>query len=101
VLAPERLPKAPLGVSFVGTLGQRVAPDAFGDEAGQTVSIPITGYLRSLADEDPEVRPPADLALLSALEPLSLSFASFDGPGAAGAPRLRLILSAADTVEIR
>lgn len=102
VLAPDRLPKSPLGSSFVGSFGHSVPPSAFGDEAGVPVAIPVTTFVRALlAPDTAATPPPTDLALLSLLEPLSLAFASFVGPGEPGAPVLRLIITAPDTVELR
>ena len=46
------------------------------------------------------VTPPNTLALLSVLEPLSIAFASFEGPGGAGEPRLRLVLTIGSAVEL-
>ncbi|NNF38838.1 MAG: hypothetical protein HKN71_09225 [Gemmatimonadetes bacterium] len=98
VLAPELLPKSPLGTSLVGTPGVPIGPDGFGEVAGQTVTIPVTTFVRALFDGSGEKVP--DLALLTPLEPLSIGFGTFVGPGLPGAPRLRLILTVADTVEI-
>ncbi len=100
VLSADRLPKSPLGSSFIGTLGQGVPPSAFGDEAGQKVAIPLTGLVRGLVLPDSVTRPPSEIALLSLLEPLSLAFGAFQGPDDPDAPVLRLILTAADTVEV-
>jgi hypothetical protein len=100
VLAPERLPKSPLGTSFVAAAGKPVPPEAFRDGAGLEVSVPITSLVRVLVQEDPDPVPPNHVALLSVLEPLSIAFASFLGPGSVGAPFLRLIVTAADTVRL-
>ena len=75
-----------------------IGPDGFGDVAGQTVSVPVTAFVRAVVDESGEKVP--NLVLLTPLEPLSIGFGTFVGPGEAGAPRLRLILTVADTVEI-
>lgn len=101
VLVPERLPKAPLGPSFLGLLGRSVGPDAFGDGAGQQIPITITEFVRGLVDPDRADLLPSELALLSLLEPFSIGFGDFDGPGDPGEPVLRLILTASDPVEIR
>lgn len=99
VLAPERLPKSPLGASFLGVLGRSVSPSAFGENDGVEIGIPVTSFVRTLlGDREPPTR---EFALLSILEPLSIAYASFDGPGADGEPRLRLIVTVADTVEVR
>ena len=103
VLVAERLPKAPLGPSFLGLAGRALSPEAFGPEAGTEFPIAVTDFIASLVD--PEVADsvdiPRDLSLLSLLEPFSLGYATFAGPGAVGEPKLRLILTAIDTVEIR
>lgn len=99
VLVPERLPKAPLGASFLGILGRSIPAAGFSTEAGREVGIPITDFVRTqLASDNPSTR---DLALLSILEPLSIAFSSFEGPGSAGEPSLRLIVTLADTLEVR
>lgn len=100
VLAPELLPKSPLGSSFLGVVGEPVPPEAFREGGSLAVSVPITNLIRALVEEDPAVVPPTRIALLSVLEPLSLAFASFVGPGQVGAPYLRLIVTAADTVRL-
>lgn len=96
------MPKAPLGPSLLGTLGKRVAPELFGEVEGQEVELPITNFVRALVAGD-SVRgfpPPNSLALLSAFEPSSLTFASFFGPGSPQAPVLKLIITAGRTVEL-
>ena len=102
VLVAERLPKSPLGPSFLGLAGRALSPDAFGPEAGTEFPIVVTDFIASLVDPDvPIDSVPKELSLLSLLEPFSLSYASFAGPGNPGEPKLRLILTAIDTVEIR
>jgi hypothetical protein len=100
VLAPERLPKAPLGSAVSSLLGRLFDPLAF--QTPQPVSIPITSFVKS------QIEPPADslfpapkaLALLSYSEPESIAFVGFVGPGQAGAPYLRLILTRSRSVEL-
>jgi hypothetical protein len=104
VLAPERLPKSPLGDPFLGGgFGFPVAPDAFGEAAGTAVELPVTPFVRDLVRDTTFTGAPAPhhLALLSLFEPLSIAYASFAGPGQEGAPYLRMIVTTADTVEIR
>jgi hypothetical protein len=100
VLAPELLPKSPLGSSFLGVVGAPVAPGAFQEGGGRTLSVTLTGLVRALVEADPDVAPPNHISLLSVQEPLSLAFGSFVGPGVPGAPVLRLIVTAADTVRL-
>ena len=103
VLKRSALPKAPLGQSLVGTLfGRRVGPDAFGSLPGEVIEIPITSFVRTLLEGPGRdgIDPPRTLALLSAFEPISIAFASFEGPGAVGEPRLRLVLTIGPPVEL-
>jgi hypothetical protein len=100
VLAPERLPKSPLGASLAGLRGRVLGPITFATPT--LVTIPITSFVRASIAEDTEedVPPPRSLALLSLLEPSSISFVNFVGPGQPGEPRLRLILTASPVVEL-
>lgn len=103
VLSRAALPKAPLGGSLLGTVGRRVPPSLFGVDEGAEVEIPITAFLRNLiAGVDPETGLPYanTLALLSALEPVSIAYTSFYGPGSAEAPVLRLIITLGASVEL-
>ncbi|MBW3534632.1 MAG: hypothetical protein KY453_05355, partial [Gemmatimonadetes bacterium] len=105
VLAPDRLPKAPLGGSFLAGLGLPGTPipaEAFGAGAARTVAVPITPFVRARLDEPAEGEDPltSTIALLSVFEPLSIAFASFVGPGGAGEPFLRLVITAARPVEL-
>lgn len=90
------MPKAPLGNSLVlDLLGRRVGPDAFGSAPGQVIEIPFTKFIRDLVRgerEDGSVAPTA-LVLLTVFEPISIAFASFEGPGSPNEPFLRLILT--------
>lgn len=103
VLRRSALPKAPLGESLIGDfLGRRVAPEAFGAVPGEVIEIPVTPFIRALLEGPGSsgFDPPTTLALLSALEPITIAFASFDGPGSAGEPRLRLVLTIGPPVEL-
>jgi hypothetical protein len=101
VLRRSALPKSPLGSSLVGGLGKRVSPDLFGEGEGAEVEIPITGFLRAiLEDETDSGAAPRTLALLSAFEPISLTFASFFGPGTSAAPELKLVVTAGPSVQL-
>ncbi len=101
VLAPELLPKSPLGASVAPQQGVRVDPAAFTTEgAGRVVAIPLSDYVRDLLraeDEGPTVS--RTLSILAFPEPSAFGFASFAGPDEAGEPVLRLILTFAGEVE--
>ncbi len=103
VLELSRLPKSPLGFTMVGFTGIRVPPRAFGEEEGTEVLIPLGQYVETLirARSDPEIPVSNSMALLSSLEPLSLYFGSFSGPGTPNEPVLRLILTFGEGVQIR
>jgi hypothetical protein len=97
------MPKAPLGRSLLTDVtGRRVGPAAFGAGAGVTVEIPFTSLARDLLDGvDASGNPaPTSLVLLAILEPASIGFASFEGPGTAGEPYLRLVLTIGPSVQL-
>jgi hypothetical protein len=100
VYDPSALPKSPLGSGLIGGLGKRLAPELFGAGEGTEVEIPITSFVRALLQGDTVAGfpPPRTLAVLSALEPSSLAFASFYGPASSAAPKLRLIVSTSRAV---
>jgi hypothetical protein len=101
VLSPSRLPKAPLGPQFAGLEGKALARPAF--LTPTTVTIPITSFVLAQLTPDTvnvDLPPVRSLALLSYLEPVTISFVNFAGPGQPGEPRLRLILTAAPIVEL-
>ena len=101
VLRRDALPKAPLGESLTGLLGQRVGPDAFGVHAGTDIEIPITAFVRNLLrDHDGVTNPTKTLALLSVFEPISIAYASFHGPGDENSPVLRLIVTVGRAMEL-
>ncbi len=99
VLAPDRLPKSPLGGSFLGG-GRGIPQEAFGPDGSTEVGIPVTEFVRTLVSEDREA-PTRQFALLSIFEPISIAFGAFDGPGSDREPRLRLIITVSDTLEVR
>ncbi|KPJ80597.1 MAG: hypothetical protein AMS19_09295 [Gemmatimonas sp. SG8_23] len=97
------MPKSPLGPSLVeGDLGRPVPPEAFGSAPGQPIEIPFTTFARDLLRgfDDRGNPAPGTLALLSVFEPFSISFASFEGPGNASEPVLKLVLTIGPPVEL-
>lgn len=102
VMVPDVLPKSPLGPSLAGIAGVILAPEWFAPPGGHVVEVPITGLVQDLlrgetAEGDPVS---STVALLSAFEPLSIEYASFEGlggvpggPALPGEPELRLILN--------
>lgn len=97
------MPKSPLGRSLISSvLGEPVGPNAFGSAAGEVIEVPFTTFARDLLrGEDAAGNPPPNtLALLSVFEPFSIAFASFEGPGSANEPVLRLVLTIGPPVEL-
>lgn len=99
VLAPDVLPKSPLGGSFIGSIS--VPPGAFGTGSGEPLEVQITGFVRGLLDPDADGSEPSSIALLSAFEPLDVAVVEFDGPLDPGAPLLRLLVTVSDRVNYR
>jgi hypothetical protein len=103
VFSRAAMPKSPLGTSLTGgAQGRAVPAAAFGSAPGVTVEIPFTSYARDLLRGEDEAGNPAPptLALLSVFEPYSIAFASFEGPGSASEPMLRLVLTIGPPVEL-
>jgi len=102
VLSPERLPKAPLASSLVGPVGRELRPAFFEEDGAEEITLPVTAYTRNLLrGETTRGEPvPPTVAFLSSVEPVSLSFASFFGPGSEREPFLRLILTEDDGVTL-
>lgn len=101
VLDPDRIPRAPLGTSFL-PFGQPVAPEWFGSEPGRSVAVPVTGFIRDLVRGETEsgLPPAGALALMAPLEPLDFGFTPFAGPGTDGAPSLRILITLLDGVRL-
>lgn len=100
VLAPDRLPRSPLGTPLVPQ-GRIVPPEFFDDEGDQLLEIPITTLVRALAASgDGEGAAPSTLTLMSRIEPSGIGVATFGRIGTANAPVLRLILTSSETVTI-
>lgn len=102
VLQRSAMPKSPLGPSLSQGFGTLLDPLLFGEGEGGRVEIPITDFVRAILQGDSVggFPPPRSLALLSALEPSSFTYASFQGPGTPGAPVLKLIVTAVPTVQL-
>jgi hypothetical protein len=97
------MPKSPLGASLIAEpFGRTVPPDAFSTDPGVLIEVPFTSFARDLLrGEDLAGNPaPSTLALLSVIEPFSISFASFEGPGSAGEPMLKLVLTIGPPVQL-
>ena len=97
---PDLLPKSPLGPAQTGLTGELLFPNWFGEDLGSVVEIPVTSLIRDLlrgetVDGDSVSN---SVALLSAFEPFSLEFATFEGGGTNAAPELRLILTFSERV---
>jgi len=102
VLDRDALPKAPLGPSLVGALGKRLSPSVFGDGEGTEIEVPLTVFVKAIleSEEGAGASAPRTLAILSPFEPISISFGSFFGPGTAGAPVLKLIVTAGRSIQL-
>ncbi len=102
VLSPAALPKAPLSTSLLASsTGFRVPSFYFNRPGGTDVEVPITGFIQDLlASDTTSAGLPLShvLALLSANEPVSISYATFQGPGSAHPPLLKLIVTASKAV---
>ncbi len=97
------MPKSPLGASLIlSPFGRGVEPQAFGLLPGKVIEIPFTAYARALVEgvDRSGAVPPKTLALLSVVEPFSVSFASFEGPGSPFEPILKLVLTIGPSVEL-
>lgn len=102
VLSRAAMPKSPLGSSLIEADAGIVPPEAFGGGAGVEVEVPVTRFVRQLLpDAQGTVASSTNtLALLSVLEPLSIAFATFHGPGEPSEPMLKLILTVSPAVEL-
>ena len=114
VLAPEFLPKSPVGPSqFRGTdglvIGSDVAATAFVAGGSRTVEVPVTALVEDLLRGTTSTGAKASTAIgiLSfscnaetsvCVEPASIGFGSFVGVGQPGEPYLRLILTVSSPV---
>src|SRR5690606_10449542 len=104
VIAPEFLPKSPLGsplfVDAEGApVGAPIQPAAFGPGTPRQVELAVTPLLRTLVSGTSGVfGPTPTIALMELPEPLSFGFGSFVGPGQPGEPVLRLLLTVSDPV---
>ena len=99
VLNPKLLPKSPLGGAVLPVV-EHIPPELFSVQAGTPVFLSVTRLVKailSIAAETDTV-PDASMALVSAVEPNMVGFASFEGAGGAGAPALRLLYTIANDV---
>ncbi|MGD2123417.1 MAG: hypothetical protein PVJ76_16815 [Gemmatimonadota bacterium] len=102
VLEPSRLPKSPLGTTLLQTLGVSLPHESFGPDVGTRVEVQLGPYIQALLSvSDASFEAPTTVALLSAFEPSSLSFAAFEGPDSPFPPELRLVLVLAEDILIR
>lgn len=92
VLAPEVLPKSPLGSSRIGA--HEVPPDLFAAPAGEVVELPVTTLVRDLLRGETVTGDPisSSAAILTAAEPYSIDHLTFEGAESPLAPSLRVIL---------
>jgi len=105
VLAPERLPKSPLGATLLNSLGQhtRVRAEAFRAGGRTEAELPLTSFVRDQlrGTTDGGGDPPTTVTVLSIQEPLSFDLGWFDGPDGATPPFIRILLTVADSLEVR
>jgi len=105
VLAPERLPKPPLGATLLNSLGQhtRVRAEAFRAGGRTEAELPLTSFVRDQlrGTTDSGGDPPTTVTVLSIQEPLSFDLGWFDGPDGATPPFIRILLTVADSLEVR
>ena len=96
VLAPDRLPKSPLGASVLIRLHRAwVPPATLEDDAGAVIEVPITGHIQDLVRGEKAdggaVSP--TVALMAFLEPSAIDPLPFLGLESAAPPVLRLIFT--------
>jgi hypothetical protein len=101
VLAPDRLPRSPLGRSIQPQTRQLV-PNLFTSDGLRSVELPVTQYLQEIlvAMREGGEGPPRTVALLSQSEPRNLEVATFQAPGSPGSPMLRLVFTIAQGVTL-
>lgn len=101
VLAPDRLPKSPLGARL-SSAAQAIPPEAFAEGGATAVSLPVTGYVQDLLRGESAGGFPVSttMALVAAPEPASFGFATFSGAGSETAPFLRIILTLTEGVSL-
>jgi hypothetical protein len=101
VLAPDRLPRSPLGRS-VQPAPRQVTPTRFVSGGEGRVELPLTRYIQEIVDamRRGEDGPPRTVALLSQIEPRNLEVATFQAPGSAGSPMLRLVFTISEGVTL-
>ncbi len=92
VLAPEVLPKSPLGNSRIGA--HRVPHELFAAPAGEVVELPVTTLVRDLLRGETVLGAPisSSAAILTTAEPYSIDHLTFEGVESPLAPSLRVVL---------
>ena len=95
VMAPEVLPKSPLGPSRLRLGGHLVSHELFAPPAGELVEIPVAGLVRDLLRGETVAGDQVSntVAILSTFEPVSVEYLTFEGAASLDAPGLRLILN--------
>lgn len=103
VLAPDRLPKSPLGATLLVGRRPRAGPSAFTGEGGTEVELPITSFVRDQLRDSTATggEPATTLSVLAAPEALFFDLAWFDGPDGADPPFVRVLLTLSDSLRIR
>lgn len=103
VLAPDRLPKSPLGPPLLVGQPVEVDPASFAGDGGTELEFPITSFVRDqLRDSTSSGGDPATtVSVLSVRERRSFDLAWFYGPAGVDPPFLRVILTIADSLTIR
>lgn len=101
-LAPDRIPRSPMGPS-VQAAPRAMAPEGFQAGGMARVEVPMTAFVQSILREpgsESEDPVPTTVVLLSPAEPTGLGFASLIGPGREGEPFLRIILTLSEGVQL-
>lgn len=95
VMAPQVLPKSPLGPSRVGLGGKIVPHGLFEPPGAELLEIALTSLVRDLLRGETSGGDPITntVAIISTFEPLSVEYLTFEGASSPNAPGLRMILN--------